>query len=273
MTSPADTPQAGSGPVALAAPDPDQPTRIRRFGRGLWRLIKWLLILVILAGIVAAIWFGWPEVNRRFIQPISDNTAELNTLDGRLDDTRTQLSELQAEVDAAIAAQGGLPERLATAESSLAELSETVDELAGSTRAIDRMVTNHTNRLDALEEAEAALALRQEVTETETVRQIGLLRSMELLSRARLFLYQSNFGLAEQDVQAARNLLAELQADYPEADTALMTEVVFRLDRTLDQLPDRPVVAADDLDIAWAVLLGDIEPVGAETEEPVGSDS
>lgn len=265
MTAPADTNKADSGPVALPARDPKQPSRLRRFGRGLWRAIKWLLVLTIIAGIVAAIYFGWPEVNRRFIQPIADNTAELNTLDGRLEDTRTQLAELQAEVDAAIAAQGGLPERLAAAESSLDELSATVDELSTTTRSLDRMVAGHTDRLEALETAQVALSEQQGATDTELVRQLGLLRSMELLSRARLFLYQSNFGLAELDVQAARDLLADIQAEYPDVDAALMTEVIFRLDRTLDALPARPVVAADDLDIAWAVLLGDTEPL----EEPV----
>ncbi len=267
MTTPADTTRSDPGPVALPTPDPSQPSRIRRFGRGLWRAFKWVLALAIIAGIVAAVWFGWPEVNRRFIQPIADNTAELNTIDGRLEDTRTQLAELQAQVDAAIAAQGGLPERLTAAESALTELSESVDELTTSTRAIDRLVAGHTDRLDALEVAQSTLTEQVDASDTETVRQIALLRSMELLSRARLFLYQSNFGLAEQDVQAARNLLADLQADYPEADTALMAEVIFRLDRTLDQLPARPVVAADDLDIAWAVLLGDVEPPGPPDED------
>ena len=49
----------------------------------------------------------------------------------------------------------------------------------------------------------------------ELERQVNLLKSMELLSRARLFMYQSNFGLAEQDVQIARNVLATVQGMRP----------------------------------------------------------
>lgn len=267
MTTPADVTTTEQGPVALPDPKPDpkpeRPGQARRIGRGLWRAFKWLVALTLIAGIAAAIYFGWPEVNRRFIQPIADNTAELNTLDGRLEDTRTQLAELEDRVDASIAAQGGMPERLANAETTLSELSETLDDVAADTRALDRLVADHTSRLDAIETAQAALIADQTASDAETIRQFGLLRSMELLSRARLFLYQSNFGLAEQDVQVARDLLAEIAADYPETDAALMTEVIFRLDRTLDQLPDRPVAAADDLDIAWSVLLGDTEPPGA----------
>jgi len=267
MTTPSDLTTADPAPVAVLDPEPDRPGRMRRLGRGLWRAFKWLVALTLIAGIGAAIYFGWPEVNRRFIQPIADNTAELNTLDGRLEDTRTQLAELEDRVDASIAAQGGMPERLANAETALSDITESLDDVAADTRALDRLVADHTNRLEAIEAAQATLIADQASADAETMRQFGLLRSMELLSRARLFLYQSNFGLAEVDVQVARDLLSEIAADYPETDAALMTEVIFRLDRTLDQLPERPVAAADDLDIAWSVLLGDTEPPGASADE------
>lgn len=267
MTTTADATTTEPAPVALPDPDPERPGRMRRFGRGLWRAFKWLVALTLIAGIGAAIYFGWPEVNRRFIQPIADNTAELNTLDGRLEDTRSQLAELQDRVDASIAAQGGLPERMAAAETALTDLSESLDDVATDTQALDRLVADHTSRLEAIEAAQATLIANQSSTDAETMRQFGLLRSMELLSRARLFLYQSNFGLAEVDVQIARDLLAEIAADYPETDAAVMTEVIFRLDRTLDQLPARPVAASDDLDIAWSVLLGDTEPPGESADE------
>ena len=85
----------------------------------------------------------------------------------------------------------------------------------------------------------------------ELATQVTMLRSMELLSRARLFLYQANYGLAEQDVAAARALIP--------TDTAVGEEVALRLDRVIESLPDRPVTAADDLDIAWQLLLSPTE--------------
>lgn len=266
MTTPADTKPE---PVTALPDQPSTPSRTRRFGRGLWRVFKWLLILTLVAGVAAAIYFGWPEVNRRFIQPIADNTAELNTLDGRLEDTRAEVADLQARVDSAIEAQGGTPERLASLESQLADITESVDALAGDTQAIDRLVAGHTRRLEALEQTQNLLQQNQEFNAAESSRQITLLRTMELLSRARLFLYQSNFGLAEQDVTTARGLMAELAVTYPDTEPALVDEVVFRLDRTIDQLPERPVAAADDLDIAWSVLVGETAP----PDDPGADDS
>lgn len=270
MTTPADT-DTKAAPVAVVPDQPAKASRTRRLGRGLWRAFKWLLALTILAGIAAAIYFGWPEVNRRFIQPIADNTAELNTLDGRLEDTRTQLADLDARVAAAIEAQGGTPERLAALETELAELVDSVDTLAGDVQATERLVDAHTQRLAALEEAQLALEQSQASTTFESARQITLLRTMELLSRARLFLYQSNFGLAERDVVTARELMTGLQTEYPDVEPALVTEVIFRLDRTIEELPTRPVAAADDLDIAWSVLVGETD--APELAEPDNSEA
>jgi hypothetical protein len=78
---------------------------------------------------------------------------------------------------------------------------------------------------------------------------------MELLSRARLFLYQSNFGLARSDIQAARNVLAGMQPTAPESKQTDLTEALFRLDLAIKNLPEFPVAASDDLDIAWQILM------------------
>jgi hypothetical protein len=92
----------------------------------------------------------------------------------------------------------------------------------------------------------------------ELNRQIKLLKSMELISRARLFLYQSNFGLAEQDVSAARSLLAEIQPDAPAPLNAELIEVLDRVDGVISYLPEFPVAAISDLDLAWQILISGI---------------
>jgi len=97
---------------------------------------------------------------------------------------------------------------------------------------------------------------------------------MELLSRARLFMYQSNFGLARQDVQIARDLLAEIQPDAPQPLARELEAVIQRLDMTLSNLPDFPVAASDDLDIAWQILLSGLPqatPTVSVTVSPVGT--
>jgi hypothetical protein len=71
-------------------------------------------------------------------------------------------------------------------------------------------------------------------------------------------MYQSNFGLARQDIQIARDLLANVQKDAPKALASDLNEVVRRLDLVLSDLPNFPVAASDDLNIAWQILLSGV---------------
>ncbi len=90
----------------------------------------------------------------------------------------------------------------------------------------------------------------------ELARQVELLKGMELMSRARLFMFQSNYGLAEQDVQAASDILAGVRDGTSGDEAASISVAVARLDQVLAALPSFPVAARDDLDIAWLALLG-----------------
>ncbi len=92
--------------------------------------------------------------------------------------------------------------------------------------------------------------------------EIELSRVIELLSRGRLYLAQSNFGSAKADIQAARDLLAELAA---ENDKTLQSAIA-RLDIGLENLPDFPVVAIGDVDMAWQLLINGLP---TELDTPV----
>jgi len=119
-----------------------------------------------------------------------------------------------------------------------------------------------------LETMQAVIQANNLEMNSELARQIKLLRAMELLSRARLFLYQSNFGLAEQDIQAAREILAAVQPSAPLPLGSELSEIVERLDMCLSRLPDFPVPASDDLDIAWQILLQVTPRPAVPTETP-----
>src|SRR5258706_43659 len=86
----------------------------------------------------------------------------------------------------------------------------------------------------------------------ELKHEIMITRALDMLGRARLYLAQSNFGSAKQDVQSARDLLVELQT---ETEDPLLDMAIERLDLTLGNLPAFPVVAAGDLEIAWQLLI------------------
>jgi hypothetical protein len=245
---------SGDAPVAVEAkpePPPAPPMvppyapsgpsfgeRVGRFFRFLLRVVS-LLILLSLLSLVLYLTLPW--LYQKFITPVEQNTAQVRELQSRQEQTEQELGDLQT--------------KLGTIESMQNEHDGSLTELDQRLSNIETEITTRTESLAALEKMQSELQTQNEANSAELERQINLLKSMELLSRARLFMYESNFGLARQDVQIARDLLATVRPDAPESLANDLDEVIRRLDLTLSNLPDFPVAASDDLDIAWQVLL------------------
>ncbi len=227
-----------------------QPGRPRR--RLARRLVRVTLLAIVLGAIGFGIYLAWPVVYDRYIQPVRDNTAALALVDQRIAAAELRLSELETRA----AAIEGVGESL------------TAIQVGADTRinSIEGLIEAHTTQLDMLDETIGRLEEADEAAAESILSELGIVRSMELLSRARLFLYQANYGLAAQDLTAARNVLASL-APQEEADQALVDSTLFRIDLALAALPDRPVAASDDLDIAWQLLLGEV-PAPTPTTTP-----
>jgi len=219
----------------------------QRLGRAFVGFLKFLLtlfiILVILGGIGAGLYFGLPYLYQVYVVPVNQNTARI--ADVAHQQARDVLA-LQAEIDL-------LKERDAQFETQLA--------------TIETAIETHTTSLARLDEMQAKLDLaasqEREGLNAELARQIELTRAIELLSRARLYLSQSNFGQARLDVQSARDLLAGLRVKFPAEKLASLDAVLSRLDLVLGNLPDFPVIAVDDLNIAWNLLVLGLPETGA----------
>lgn len=249
-------------PRAEAATPPSEsagPTLGQRVKRFLIFLLRLAMVLIILVAVAVGLAYSLPLLYQKYIQPVQENTAQLSQLDHRLTQSESAIVSLQAELDTVQTAQAGQ--------------AQSISDLNGKVQKIEEQIASHTKTLAGLDEIQIALQTQANATDAEVTRQIKLLKSMELLSRARLFMYQSNFGLARQDVQIARDLLAEVQPTAPETLAAELTEVIHRLDLTLSNLPAFPVAASDDLDIAWQILLAGIpEPPATpviSTETPI----
>lgn len=234
-------------PIALHAPAPAGPSfgqRVRAFFQFLARL---LLILMILGLVGIGVYLSLPVLYQKYIQPVQENTVQLQ-----------QLSDQQHQSEQAVAE---LQTRLAALEAEQSRQAESFTGFDQRLTEIETEIAARTESLETLEEMQATLQSQSEATNAELERQINLLKGMELLSRARLFMYQSNFGLARQDIQSARGLLLEIQPEAPEPLAKDLSAVILRLDLTLSNLPNFPVAASDDLDIAWQILLGGLPPV------------
>jgi hypothetical protein len=259
-TALAPLPAQESPPEPVEAPRPASPAISKpkpgfgqRLGRAFVGFLKFLFVLLIIAvifgGIGAGLYFGLPYLHTAYVVPVNQNTARI-----------AQVAEQQAQ------------DRL-TLQAEIANLKTEIVDLQGrdlkfetQVAEIEKSVAGHTAALAQLEEMQSTLdqAADQQRAglNAELSRQIELTRAIELLSRARLYLSQSNFGQARQDVLLARDLLAGLKDDFAEAERAPLDAALFRLDLVLENLPGFPVIAVDDLNIAWNLLvLGEPELV------------
>jgi hypothetical protein len=132
-------------------------------------------------------------------------------------------------------------------------------------------VDAHTASLEKLETIQTTLETELKNNHDQAMldlkREVMLTRILDMLARARLYLAQSNFGLAKADVQSARDLLAELNSG---SNSDAFTQATTRLDQALNNLPDFPVVASGDLEIAWQILMTG-KTVATATPEPTST--
>jgi hypothetical protein len=259
MTTEPETPRSPSGER--------RGTVAGRFGRLLLRI---LFVLVVGTCLGLAAYFGGPALYRNYIEPVQVNTQRIADLEqalaqmqardqqdqtnsadhlaqieGRLAAQAETLATLQADVEGLQSSQAGHDQHLQT----LDELSTRVDALAGD---MEQMATQVAG-------LETSLAGGDSPTQ-RLGRQLQLIRVMELLTRARLWLIQNNVGLAADEVRSARAVLEQTAAEAPEAEAATLTPILERLDLALTDLQFAPIVAADDLEIAWRLLFSATAP-------------
>lgn len=205
---------------------------LRSFVRALFRLIA---ILIVIGGIGAALYFGLPVLRDRYIVPVEQNSARVDQLENEVADLKNQLAEVNSRLD-----------------------------------GIDTSIEAHTASIEKLEEMQSQLEKQLNESNEETLvklnQEVMMTRALDTLARARLYLAQSNFGLAKEDVQSARDLLAELQSQSGDEAQA---QAISRLDSALNNLPAFPVVASGDLEIAWQILMtGNVAPTATPEPSP-----
>lgn len=239
------TSQESDSELTSALPTVD-PTPPKRSPSWVLRLGRWLLALVIIGGLGFGVYLLWPSIDERFLQPVSNNSDDILTLTDRIDALEARVAEVESRTARIVEDGQTNTTGVEAVEGQLAELDAKLDaQLA---------------RIEGLEDTAFALAAADEVAAARTEHEVTVLRAMGLMSRARLSLYQANYGLAQQDLAAARGVLSEI-----EAPDATIRQVLDRIDASSAALPDLPVPAAADLDIAWQLLVGDISATPSST--------
>lgn len=215
----------------------------RRVLAGLGRL---LLVLVIGAAIGAGAYFGLPLAYRGLVEPVRLNAERIADLEAELERARADLAALEerssqrtAELEASsLQVRESFAELQAGMDADLTALERQLDQLEGRLQELDQAQDS---------QAEALQAAMQDSAEpdAELLRHLAVTRALLHLMRARLWLIENNLGLAAEEVQAARAELDGIEG---------VQMAAARLDQALAELEATPLVAAEDLEIAWMLL-------------------
>ncbi len=240
------SPVAAEPTAAPRASSAARPGAANPSDRGLRRRVLGpVMFLLVVGGLGAAAYSLWPSINERYIQPVETTAADLTTVQGRLTDFDTRLDAIAADV---AELENGVATNGDGLDDAASQRSLTVERLD----AMDQEIARQDQRIDDLDDLAAALDLELGRANDGVAEQVEVTRAAERMSRARLFLFQANYGLASSDLTSARDTLTAIDA----STTTEYAEVVDRLDRAIASLPEFPVSAAGDLDIAWETLLG-----------------
>ena len=232
--------------------EPDEEKPVRRNVAG--RVFAWILVLLLLAAAVyAVIRWGIPFVYEKYIKPVETNAAELTDLASQQSSDVASLNEYITGLEARIS------------------------DLEGRADGFDKSLASHDEALGQLESMQKLIAQQMSEQKSDLLDElemrVSLTRAIELLSRSRLYLSESNFGLAKDDLQSCRNLLYSLQDQLPEDQLGAMKIVISRLDLALSNLPAYPVVAVYDVDTAWQYLVDGLPNVPEQLVTPLVMES
>lgn len=264
---------------------------IGRFFGVLLRLFFVIVIGVLIGGgIFYAVVVGGPILYRTYVQPVENSIARIEstqtgqteynaflnerldglqarieTIESQSDGYKQTISELQSQLDdinATIGAgegemQAGLDDLRQETETQIAELHTALDAVNSDVDDLDQMVGTLGSTVETA--AENIVELEEQLANQDSPvaalrRELRLVQAMELLTRARMNIAGNNIGRATEDITATQELLTNLETLVPSYQTETVAAINERVSASLELIEASPVLAADELEVAWQLL-------------------
>ena len=235
-----------------------------------WRVLRWIfrMLIVVLFGIAlgAGLYYGVRSFYRDAIEP-------LQTLDQRMRDVETSVAQLsealreersstaddRSELQARTASQAeelaSIAAQIARLKNLIEEQENALDEIEQLREGLDQMEANLVLTGEQLEELQVQVEAGD--LPVERVEQnLQLMRVMNLMTRARLWIEQDNFGLADDDLQVALEIMQVLtEGEAGASETDLLPQISDHLTLALEVVRSNPGLAEEELEIAWKLLI------------------
>ena len=212
-------------------------------------LLRLLVTIVLGFSIGLGLYFGGRIIYQVVVGPGPSYDQRMQDIQGEVAQIRSELADSAIEIN----------EKWSDIESLL---NDGADRFSVQSERIDE-------QLAVLSTEQAVIAERQDAFEgtlseavvplDEMYDQLQLVRAMLLLSRAQFWLYEANLGQASDNVESARAIIDVLAENWREEGKSedrieVLDEVVTRLDIALEDIRTQPLIAEDEIEIAWKLL-------------------
>ena len=203
------------------------------------------------------------------LSSLQERIVNLEVFRDATNDSGNQLQSRFEDIESAQATQQALTaETLQSMQDSLDEIGAAIEALELSLSEVEAQVVNvqataGTQNSDleaALATQRAELSALQELVEARgtplenLARELQVVRVMASITRAAVFIEQANFGLAEDEVTTALEILTRLTGEAPENQAVVLGEVLDNLEAVAVALPEDPALAISRLEFAWQLL-------------------
>jgi TolA-binding protein len=209
------------------------------------------------------------QTNQQFNQRLDSLNSRLQDLESAYDQNKQVVDELRQQFDDAGATQAAMQAGVQNAQATLSAAQTAIDASLAGQGDLYATLSTSVARSDSNLSALATQMGSDNAPLQALQRQVQVIEAMQLLTRGRLFLAENNAGLATQDVQAAYRLIKELSATAPSYQEEALTNLVSRLEFALANLPDKPLLADGDLEVAWQILRDGLPQAPVTTAEAV----
>ncbi|MDR3577529.1 MAG: hypothetical protein P4L50_27005 [Anaerolineaceae bacterium] len=258
--------------------DPKPSTEPSGLGKVLRAIVRTILTLILVVFIIAAVilggYYGVVYVHNEAVIPAQMARANLVVLSTSQAQANLGLSQLSERLNALEANSTQDVTKIDSLNNSVSELQTAIqkqDQTLSRLNDLESGLNSLTQQMNASSsnnsDLQSTLAANDQSFQ-DLQMQVKLLQAMELLNRSRLYLLQSNFGLASSDVDGARQILEALQPILPSYQQEAVGLWIQRLNLAISNLPAYPILAGDDLEVAWGMLAGGLPQAPTGTPTP-----
>jgi hypothetical protein len=168
---------------------------------------------------------------------------------------QTRLNDLETAAAAGNSSAAGLQSGLDSLRKDQAALQtslDRLDQLEKELNGFETVTSYNATQVASLRAPDGQIASLK--------REVQTLKALNLLTRAEVNLAQNNFGLAKDDVMAARAVLLALRDTTPASEQPALDGWIARLDLSMANMLSFPLVASNDLEAAYQLIAAGMAP-------------